>query len=154
MLASPPWAGAAAAPLHPPLREDARAPVCIVGGGLTGLLTALLLGRHGLRVIVLEQHSPGSGATGRSTGHLTTAPDRGYAELERRRGPYAARLVAESHSAAIELLSGLCEGHGIACDLQPVDGFLVGREGGERELDLEAAAARRAGLIEVERLGR
>lgn len=60
----------------PPAREpglagDARADVAIVGGGLTGLSTALALKRQGADVVVLEREFCGFGASGRNAGHLT-----------------------------------------------------------------------------------
>src|SRR5574338_1102029 len=56
---------------EPPLAGDARADVAIVGGGLTGLSTALALKRAGVDVVVLEREFCGFGASGRNAGHLT-----------------------------------------------------------------------------------
>lgn len=154
MHPAPPWSGVVATPNYPPLLEDLRTGVCVVGGGLTGLSTALLLSRHGTPVTLVERGFLGSGESGKTTGHVTTALDAGYRTLERRRGASAARLAAESQSAAMELLSGLCAEHGISCGLETVDGYQVGRLGHDDELEAESQAAKRAGLIEVERLGR
>ena len=71
---------------HPPLAEDRNADVAVVGAGITGLTTALLLARSGLRVAVLERDRVGSGTTGRSTGHLTAALDLSFAQLVSRFG--------------------------------------------------------------------
>ncbi len=54
----------------PPLAGDAQCDVCIVGAGLTGLTAALELATRGFEVIVLEAHSVGWGASGRSGGQL------------------------------------------------------------------------------------
>lgn len=56
---------------EPPLVGDARADVAIVGGGLTGLSTALALQRAGVDAVVLEREFCGFGASGRNAGHLT-----------------------------------------------------------------------------------
>jgi gamma-glutamylputrescine oxidase len=56
---------------QPPLAGDTRADVAIVGGGLTGLSTALALRRAGVDAVVLEREFCGFGASGRNAGHLT-----------------------------------------------------------------------------------
>lgn len=59
------------ADLQPPLETDVAADVAIVGGGLTGLSTALALQRAGVDAVVLEREFCGFGASGRNAGHLT-----------------------------------------------------------------------------------
>ncbi|MEY4932386.1 MAG: hypothetical protein RLZZ403_706, partial [Pseudomonadota bacterium] len=61
-------ASANAAPLAAPLSGDIRADVCVVGGGIAGLSTALHLAERGYRVVLLEGHRIGWGASGRSGG--------------------------------------------------------------------------------------
>lgn len=52
------------------LTEDITADIAIVGGGYTGLWTAYWLSRHNpdLRIVVLEKHHIGFGASGRNGG--------------------------------------------------------------------------------------
>ena len=49
-----------------PLKGEVRADVCIVGGGYTGLSAALHLAQKGRRVVLLEAHRVGFGASGRN----------------------------------------------------------------------------------------
>jgi NADPH-dependent 2,4-dienoyl-CoA reductase/sulfur reductase-like enzyme len=60
----------------PSLLEDARAEVCIVGGGIAGMTTAYLLNRAGHSVIVLDDGPIAGSETGRTTAHLSNAIDR------------------------------------------------------------------------------
>ncbi|MCB4768593.1 FAD-binding oxidoreductase [Ancylobacter sp. Lp-2] len=55
----------------PPLAESIEADVCIVGGGFTGINTALELAERGLKVVVLEANRIGWGASGRNGGQIT-----------------------------------------------------------------------------------
>ncbi|MBZ9995180.1 NAD(P)/FAD-dependent oxidoreductase [Mesorhizobium sp. BH1-1-4] len=55
---------------YPSLAGAQRARVAIVGGGFTGLSTALHLAEAGDDVCVLEAHQPGSGASGRNGGQV------------------------------------------------------------------------------------
>ena len=51
--------------------EDAPLDVVVVGAGLTGLTTALLLARGGLRVACVEARTIGAVTTGRTTGKVS-----------------------------------------------------------------------------------
>ena len=52
-------------PDHPVLQGELVADVCVVGGGFSGLNTALELAERGMSVVLLEAHKIGWGASGR-----------------------------------------------------------------------------------------
>lgn len=54
----------------PPLQGERQVSVVVVGGGFTGLSTALHLAERGVDVAVLEAHEPGWGASGRNGGQV------------------------------------------------------------------------------------
>ena len=64
---------ASAQPLAPfgPLVGDVVADVCVVGGGFTGVNTALELAARGRDVVLLEANRIGWGASGRNGGQVT-----------------------------------------------------------------------------------
>jgi glycine/D-amino acid oxidase-like deaminating enzyme len=71
----PPWWADEAGdggPAEPPLEGDAAADVCIVGGGFTGLWTALALRERepSARIVLLEAERCGSGPSGRNGGFV------------------------------------------------------------------------------------
>jgi glycine/D-amino acid oxidase-like deaminating enzyme len=124
--------------------------VCIVGAGIAGLSTAYQCVRAGLKVIVLDDGPIGGGETSRTTAHLSNAYDDRYHNLERVLGADAARLVAASHTKAIDEIERIVQVERIDCAFERVDGYLFSpdREG-EKELELEIGAALRAGLADV-----
>src|ERR1700749_1169256 len=68
------------------------AQVCIVGGGLAGLSTALGLAERGVRdVVVLEAQQVGFGASGRNGGFVFGGYSLDCADLLRILGPARAR---------------------------------------------------------------
>jgi glycine/D-amino acid oxidase-like deaminating enzyme len=68
------WAATApAAPPAPPLAGDADAELAVVGAGVTGLAAALHAARRGAKVVVLEAHEIGWGASGRNNGQVIPA---------------------------------------------------------------------------------
>jgi len=149
-----PWAAKAVLPRGEPLPPDTSADVCVIGAGIAGLSAALMLQRLGRSVAVLDDGRPGSGETARSSAHLSSAIDDGFAHVEEVRGSDEARLAYESHAAAIDLIEGLVRKERIDCGFRRVDGFLFAAPGRPAdELARELAAAARAGarVEEVER---
>jgi glycine/D-amino acid oxidase-like deaminating enzyme len=133
-----------------PLDEDAACEVCVVGAGVSGLMTALELRQRGHDVLVLEAAARCGGQTLRSTAHLVTALDERYTSIELKRGVVLSRAAAESHGRAIARIENLVARHRLACGFERVRGILVApsRPGEEsaRLLTAEREAASRAGV--------
>ncbi len=108
---------AAPAAPAPPLVGDARADVVVVGGGLTGLSTALHLAERAVRVVLLEAEEPGFGASGRNGGQVNPGLKHDPDIVERDFGAeLGARMVAFAGSApafVFDLIARL----GIGCEL-------------------------------------
>ena len=139
----------------PPLKQDIRAGVCVIGAGIAGMTTAYLLARAGRAVVVIDDGPVGGGETGRTTAHLSNALDDRYYQIERLHGPYGAQIAAESHTAAISRIESIASQEDIDCDFERVDGFLfLGGDSNRDELERELDAAHRAGLHEVELVDR
>jgi glycine/D-amino acid oxidase-like deaminating enzyme len=113
------WA-ATAPPRTPtaPLQESIEADVAIIGGGFSGLSTALHLARRGRRAFVLEGAAVGWGASGRNNGQViptlsAVEPD----AIVQRFGAAGERLVhLIRDSAAITF--DLIREEGIACEAE------------------------------------
>lgn len=134
----------------PPLADDARAHVCIVGAGIAGMTTAYLLARAGKAVIVIDDGPIGGGETGRTTAHLCNALDDYYSRIAKLFGDDGARLAAESHTAAIQRIAAIVELEDIDCDFERLDGFLFLDELGKRKwLEDELEATHLAGLTDT-----
>ncbi len=99
----------------PPLEGIVRADVAVVGGGFTGLSTALHLAELGSRVVLLDAHEPGWGASGRNGGQVNPGlkfdPDR----VERDHGEMGVRMNLLSASAPAFVFD-LIKRHRILCE--------------------------------------
>jgi glycine/D-amino acid oxidase-like deaminating enzyme/nitrite reductase/ring-hydroxylating ferredoxin subunit len=123
------------------------ADVCVVGAGIAGLTVAYLLAREGKRVVVLDEGPIGSGQTGRTTGHLVSASDDRFAELEHAIGERQTKLFYESHAAAIELIEAIAQRENIACEFARIPGYLLAAdETHRRRVEREHEAACKAGI--------
>src|ERR1041385_7250920 len=116
------WMATADTPSQSRLKESIRTDVCIIGAGIAGLSTAYLLAREGRSVVVLDDGLIGGGMTGRTTAHLSNAYDDRYVEIEKTHGAEAARLTAESHTAAINKISEIVIREKIDCDFEGLAG--------------------------------
>jgi putative aminophosphonate oxidoreductase len=105
-----------AGPLAPALELDGarRADVCIVGGGFTGLWTALEIKRAepSLDVVVVEADLCGTGASGRNGGFAMTFWHH-FIGLERACGATEAVRLARASDAAVAGIGEFCDEHAI-----------------------------------------
>lgn len=97
--------------------------VCVIGGGIAGCSTALHLAERGYRVVMLESHRVGWGASGRSGAQAIVGIASGQHKLERLVGAADARAVWDLSVEALGLMRSLIERHRIDCDW--VDGQML-----------------------------
>ena len=147
------WQGTFEVPNYPKLERSGSTDVCVVGAGIAGLSVAYHLAREGKKVVVLDDGPIGGGESGRTTAHLVDAMDDRIYWLEHVHGEEGARLIVESHGAAINRIQQIVQLEGIRCDFERLDGYLISEKRGERgerdEIEREAEAAQRAGLTDV-----
>jgi glycine/D-amino acid oxidase-like deaminating enzyme len=108
----------------PPLEGDSRADVCIVGGGYTGLWTALRLKEvdPAIDVAVLEADVCGGGASGRNGGMVLSWWAK-FVTLEKLCGTEEAIRLAKASEDAVREIGALCDAHAIRADYR-YDGWL------------------------------
>lgn len=94
----------------PPLRDDLRCDVLVIGGGITGALAADELAAHGHEVAVVEQRDIGWGSTSASTGLLQYEIDTHMVDLAKRHGEDNAVLAYRACAEAIPALRALARG--------------------------------------------
>ena len=139
-------------PEDPPniLGGNLQADVVVIGGGITGLITAALLADGGTDVVVVEAGRLASGVTGYTTAKVTALHGMKYAQLEQNHSEDAARVYAEANSAGLSTIDDLILRHEIDCDWEPASAFTyTTKSSSVDEIAEEAAAAQRAGLTAV-----
>lgn len=139
------WRQTAALPEYPPLPGDTAVEVCIIGGGLTGLLTAHLLRGRGVEALVLEASRIAGGQTGCTTAKITSQHDLIYDRLIREQGRERAAQYARANEEAIGEYARIIRERRIGCGFERRAAFLYSREE-SAPLIAEAEAARSLGL--------
>ena len=125
--------------------------VAIIGGGLTGILTAYTLRRAGVHAVVIDSHTVGYGQSGSSTGKITLATGITYRKLLTERGANVTRAWAEAQAEALEDYRRIVLDERILCDYKELPAALYTREA-PGKLEEEAATARAIGLrVELKR---
>jgi gamma-glutamylputrescine oxidase len=109
-------------PQYAKLEGDIEADVCVVGGGFAGLSAAIELADRGYKVVVLEAHHIGFGASGRNGGQLIAGFACEQDVIENSLGFEAAKQVWGMTLEALDLVRERVKRFDIKCDL--VDGFL------------------------------
>ncbi len=132
---------------YPRQQADQSVDVAIVGGGIVGLTTALLLKRAGRTVAVLESRRVAAQVTGRSTAKITSQHGLVYADLIENHGLEKAQAYADANQDAIEQMAVIAASLGVDCDFERKASYVFSRDGSSsKEIEAEHAAAVRLGL--------
>jgi glycine/D-amino acid oxidase-like deaminating enzyme/nitrite reductase/ring-hydroxylating ferredoxin subunit len=135
------------APAVPPATGMLQADVVVIGGGITGITTALLLARSGRDVVVCEADHVASGVTGLNTAKVSALQGTVYSELMRRHGLDRTRAYASASIAGVELVAELGEQYSPAAAMSRRRAATVAGNADQiEEIEREFDAARAAGL--------
>lgn len=135
---------------YPALQDDVDVDVCIVGGGIAGLLSAFELSEAGLRVAVLESGHIASSVTGYTTAKLTSQHGARYHHLTQDQGADVARSYARANQEALQRIRQIARQLQIDDAVLPRDAYVYGTDPSSvAELRAEAQAAADAGLPSV-----
>jgi len=137
------WLETAPSPSFAALEGDGRFDVAVIGGGITGMTTALLLAREGRSVCLLEQGAIGTGTTGHTTAKVTSQHQITYSRIRTTHGKEAAATYGQAMEAAKERVATFVD-EGIECDFRRRPADVYASRPGERKLiEKEAVSSTR-----------
>lgn len=120
----------------------------IVGGGITGVTTALLLQEAGKQCLLIEANHLCFGTTGGTTAHINTLLDTPYTTISRNFGKEGAKHVADATREALNLIRSNVRERNIHCGYHEADAYLFAQdEKQDQELVKILEASRDAGLL-------
>ncbi len=109
--------------IYPSLQDEIDTEICVIGGGLAGLATALGLVQRGKKVVLLEGRRIGWGASGRNGGFVLAGFAAGEPEIVKKVGVAQAQEMYRLSKDALGLIKKRIKDFEIPCN--PVDGELV-----------------------------
>jgi glycine/D-amino acid oxidase-like deaminating enzyme len=126
-------------------------PVVIIGGGLTGCLTAYAFAAAGVRTLLLEAERVGQAGGGHGAGVLRGEAAPSYRQVEQRLGLRRARALFEASRRAVLDLAATARRLSIKADVEVHDAVrvLASPAGDAKRLARDTAARRDAGLDAV-----
>ncbi|HZA89067.1 MAG TPA: FAD-dependent oxidoreductase [Solirubrobacterales bacterium] len=134
-------------PAHPTLDEDVRADVVVIGGGIVGITTALLLAEAGADVVLLEANQLARGVSGHTTAKVSSQHGLVYDRLRSTFGETGARTYGQANQAALEWIAERVRRDRIECDFRRRPSYTYVTSDSKRSgVEDEARAAVKAGL--------
>lgn len=118
---------------YPQLNKEEKTEVCIIGGGIVGAVTAYLLAKNGIDVIVIEKDKICMGVTANSTAKLTSQHGLFYNYLKNEYGKDFEKKYLESNEEGIKLAEKIINDEKIKCDYEKKDAYVFATE--ENELN-------------------
>jgi glycine/D-amino acid oxidase-like deaminating enzyme len=117
----------------------------VVGGGLTGVTSALLLASGGARVALLEARTLGAVATGNTTAKLSLLQGTQLSSISKKHSDATLRAYVEANREGQQWLLRFCADHGI--ETQREAAFTYAQtESGSSAVRAELNACQKAGL--------
>lgn len=108
-------ASAHPAPERPALSGDIETEIVIIGGGFTGVASALSLAERGHSVVLIEANCIGWGASGRNGGQVLAGWS-GEGELVRQMGPKAEEFLWNTRYLGNDIVEARIQKYDIKCD--------------------------------------
>ena len=120
----PVWIDSTPIQRFPRLQRNTTADVIVVGGGITGITTAYMLRKAGVKVTLIERERVASIDTGHTTAHLTYITDVELQKLRQNFGEDNAQAAWDAGAAAIDHIEKVIGEEQIECEFTRVPGYL------------------------------
>src|SRR5918997_5637448 len=141
------WIATTGQTAYPTLDREMHVDVAVLGGGMAGLMAALLLKRDGATVAVLEAGRVAAGVTAYTTAKVSSLHGIQYQSVASSFGEDGAKAYGQANEAAIERIAALVEELGIDCDWRRKPAYTYAEDDqGREQVQDEVQAALKAGL--------
>lgn len=132
---------------YPQAKGDTEVDVAIIGGGITGLTTAYLLRKEGIRVAIIEANRIAKGVSGHTTAKITSQHTLIYDKMINTVGEEKARQYADANQSAIDLVEKIIKENNIQCDFKRLPAYVyTNDENYISKVENEVNAALKLGL--------
>lgn len=129
------------------LKGDIQVQTAVIGAGMAGILTAYLLKKEGMDVVVVEAKKIASGQTQNTTAKITSQHGMIYDRMIREIGRERAAEYAMANEDAIKIFERIIKEEKINCRFEKLPAYLYTWDEAKAEkMEREAIAARELGI--------
>lgn len=100
----------------------------VIGAGITGVTTALMIQKSDKSVLLADSHTAGFGTTGGTSAHINTFADTSYKQTEQSFGKESSRLFADSILEGMNIIKKNIETYGIDCDFDTKPAYVYAED--------------------------
>lgn len=112
----------------PKLEADIDCDVCIVGAGITGIMTAYRLNELGYKVVLIDKDKPAHLTSGNTTAKFTFQHDLIYSEIIKSYNLEKSKLYYESQLDGLIFVRNLIKRHNISCDFKETSSIIYAED--------------------------
>lgn len=138
------WSASIEMPEFPQLKKDITTDVLIIGGGMSGILTAYFLQKSGVDYILVEQDRICSGVTKNTTAKITLQHGLNYHKILKDGGYEIAKGYYEANKMALDTFYSICGS--LDCDFETRDNYVYSTND-QAKLEAEMAALEKIGCF-------
>lgn len=106
------------------LQEDIEADVCIIGAGITGIVTGYMLLETGLKICIIDKGEICSGVTENTTAKITSQHNLIYSYLIQSFGEEFAKKYFKANEEAIDLIEKIVTKEKIDCEFIRTNNYI------------------------------
>ncbi|EPY2283359.1 FAD-dependent oxidoreductase [Clostridium sporogenes] len=132
---------------YPVLNEDITVDITVIGAGIVGITTSLLLKKEGFKVALIDADKICQGTSGHTTAKITSQHHLIYDKLITEMGIEKAQKYADANEFAINFIENIVNEYSIDCDFHRLPAYIYTEdENFVSSIKKEAEAALSLGL--------
>lgn len=109
---------------YQPIKEDLTVDLTVIGAGIVGITSGLLLQQEGLKVAIVEANKIIQGTSGYTTAKITSQHNLIYDYLINTFGLEKAQLYGEANEKALKFIKSTIENYNLSCDFEILPSYV------------------------------
>lgn len=109
---------------YPPIKEDLTVDLTVIGAGIVGITSGLLMQKEGLKVAIVEANKIIQGTSGYTTAKITSQHNLIYDYLINTFGLEKAQLYGEANEKALKFIKSTIDNYNVSCDFEILPSYV------------------------------